>query len=137
MSPYSYQARGYFKKSSKSGFYYNGLDELPVFELGREIRYHADFAPLGANVNFITIRNNKIYIRTYERGVEDETLACGTGSVASAAISFLKYGVEPPVSLITKSGKELIVDFIKEQNVIKNVSLTGPAVVTFKGEFFY
>lgn len=113
------------------------LENLPVFELGKELRYSPYFTPDGTNVNFIKIENNNVFIRTYERGVEDETLACGTGSVASAIVSFLNFGIEPPVSLITRSGKELLVDFSTDGNEIKNVSLTGPAIVTFKGDFFY
>jgi len=119
--------------------FFPGLDIeiLPVYELGKELRYSKFFAPKGANINFIKIIKNKVYIRTYERGVEDETLACGTGSVASAIISFLKFGIEPPVTLVTRSGKELKVDFSSDGDMIKNVSLTGPAIITFNGDFFY
>jgi len=113
------------------------IDSFPVFKLGNEIRYSHYFYPGGVNVNFIQIEKDKVYIRTYERGVEDETLACGTGSVASAIIAFLNYGIEPPVTLVTKSGRELLVDFCAEGNIIKNVSLTGPAIITFNGDFFY
>lgn len=119
--------------------FFPGLDieNVPVYELGKELRHSSVFAPKGANINFITIHNNKVYIRTYERGVEDETLACGTGSVASAIIAFLRFGIKPPVTLVTRSGKELIVDFSANGEMIENVSLTGPAIMTFKGDFFY
>ena len=90
---------------------YNDINEFPVFNLGREIRYHKDFSPSGTNVNFIQIKEDKIYIRTYERGVEDETLACGTGSVAAAYISYLNYNLTPPITLLTRGGDELIVNF--------------------------
>ena len=126
-----------FNSEGNPEFPESDIDKLPVFELGKELRYCSTFAPKGSNINFISIKDGKVYIRTYERGVEDETLACGTGSVASAIISFLNYGVEPPVTLVTRSGKELLVDFSAEGNVIQNVSLTGPAIVTFKGDFFY
>jgi diaminopimelate epimerase len=76
---------------------YNNLDEFPVFQLGKEIRYHKDFSPEGANINFIKITNRKIYIRTYERGVEDETLACGSGSAAAALIGFFNEELNPPI----------------------------------------
>jgi diaminopimelate epimerase len=117
------------------GLFYEDLGGFPVFELGREIRYHKDFAPEGTNVNFIRLIKGKIHIRTYERGVEDETLACGTGSTAAAIISCTLFNLKPPVTLITRGGDELIVDFQVEDQEIKDLSLTGPAVVTFTGEF--
>ena len=113
--------------------FYDNLDDVPVFNMGREIRNLAEF-PKGTNVNFIKIKKNKIYIRTYERGVEDETLACGTGSVASAVISSFNYNVSPPVELVTKSGESLFVDFKVENKSVLNVSLTGSAKEIFKGE---
>ena len=110
------------------------LDNVPVFEIGKEIRYLKEFSPGGTNVNFIMIRDNKVYLRTYERGVENETLACGTGAAASAVIASLKYGISSPVNLVTKGGDELIVDFVLHQNKIKELALTGPAKITFTGE---
>ncbi len=110
------------------------LDNVPVFEIGKEIRYLKEFSPGGTNVNFIMIRDNKVYLRTYERGVENETLACGTGAAASAVIASLKYGISAPVNLVTKGGDELIVDFVLHQNKIKELALTGPAKITFTGE---
>ncbi|MFC2085092.1 diaminopimelate epimerase, partial [Bacteroidota bacterium] len=113
---------------------YNDIDNFPVLELGKEIRYSNDFEPDGTNVNFIKIEKNDIHIRTYERGVENETLACGTGSVASAIIGFKKEMVKPPVNLITRGKNNLIVDFEIINSRFNNISLTGPAEVTFKGE---
>ncbi len=113
---------------------YNNLEDIPVVELGREIRYHSEFAPGGTNVNFIKLSDGKIHIRTYERGVEDETLACGTGVAASAVIGYFALGIKPPVKLVTRGGDELIVDFEEENKNIMNLSLTGPAKVTFTGE---
>jgi diaminopimelate epimerase len=110
------------------------IDDVPVFEIGKEIRYLKEFSPSGTNVNFIMIRDNKVYIRTYERGVENETLACGTGAAASAVIASLKYGISAPVNMVTKGGDELIVDFVLHQNKIKELALTGPAKITFTGE---
>jgi diaminopimelate epimerase len=115
--------------------YFNNLNEVPVFEIGKEIRFHRDFEPIGTNVNFIKIIDNKVYIRTYERGVENETLACGTGATASALIAHYQHKLAPPVHLITKGGDELIVDFSIEGKNINNLSLTGPAKITFTGEF--
>jgi len=113
---------------------YKNINEVPVFELGKEIRNHVDFKPEGANVNFIKIENGKIFIRSFERGVEGETLACGTGIVASALISFFNYKISPSVELVAKSGESLFVDFKVEDKKVKNVSLTGSAKEIFKGE---
>lgn len=110
------------------------IDDFPVYEIGKEIRYSKDFAPQGTNVNFIELSGDVIKIRSYERGVENETLACGTGSVASAIISFIQDKLQPPVKLIAKSGDELIVDFKVEDNRFMNLALTGPAKIIFKGE---
>lgn len=121
-------------KSTNKEIDFTDLNNFPVYKLGKEIRYHKSFNPQGTNVNFIKINENKIFIRTYERGVENETLACGTGSVAAALISSINYKLSPPVSLITYGGDELIVDFRKEDEKFGNVSLTGPAVTVFSGE---
>ena len=112
------------KDPANPKLFYDDLNNFPVFELGREIRYHKDFAPEGANVNFIKLIEGKIYIRTYERGVEDETLACGTGSTAAAVIGSNLFSIKPPVFLITRGGDELIVDFKIEDQKIKDLSLT-------------
>jgi diaminopimelate epimerase len=123
------------KNPADPRLFYDDLNTFPVFELGREIRYHKDFAPEGANINFIKLIDGKIHIRTYERGVEDETLACGTGSTASAVIGSKLFNINPPVYLVTRGGDELVVDFKIEDQNIKDLSLTGPALVTFTGEF--
>jgi len=120
-------------------FYLGGqfasIEDFPVYSFGKEVRYLNDFAPAGTNVNFLEIRNSIIYIRTYERGVEDETLACGTGSAASAIVTYLQKQIPPPLTLVTRGGDKLIVDFSTEDTLIKNVSLTGPAKINFTGEF--
>ena len=113
---------------------YKNIGDVPVFELGREIRNLPEFSPEGTNVNFIKIINGRIFIRTYERGVEAETLACGTGSVAAALVSYFNHKIIPPVELIVKSGESLIVDFKEENQNITGVSLTGSAEEIFKGE---
>jgi diaminopimelate epimerase len=114
---------------------FESLELFPVKQFGKEIRNNKHFEPLGTNVNFISIKDKVIHIRTYERGVEAETLACGTGSVASAMISFLNKKVSPPVKLITKSGENLKVDFEFNNNQFSNVSLTGPAKIVFEGKY--
>jgi diaminopimelate epimerase len=110
------------------------IDELSVINIGREIRFLTDFSPEGTNVNFVEYSEQVIKIRTYERGVEDETLSCGSGSVASAVIAFLEKKLTPPIKLIAKSGDSLLVDFDFVNNEIENLSITGPAKVVYKGE---
>lgn len=113
---------------------FSELNEFPVFELGKEIRHHKDFAPDGLNVNFVKlIDKNSLEIRTFERGVEDETDACGTGSTAAAIVFFALKKCEPPVSLKTKSGEKLTIDFEIIDNKLENLSLTGPAENNFNG----
>ena len=116
---------------------YSDLNTFPVFNLGKEIRYLDDFSPEGTNVNFIKIIENKVYIRTYERGVEDETLSCGTGAVASALAAHFLYDMNSPVSLVTKGGDILTVDFSADNQIVADLSLTGPVKIVFTGEFLY
>jgi len=113
---------------------FSSLDEVPVEKLGREIRYSKEFAPDGTNVNFINVKNEKLYIRTYERGVEAETLACGTGSVAAALICYVKHKLTLPIEIIPKSNEKLFVNFDMENSKVINLSLTGPAKIIFTGE---
>lgn len=113
---------------------FSKISDFPVLQLGREIRYHKDFAPSGTNVNFYMVENDKIFIRTYERGVEDETLACGTGSVATAISAFLNKKISLPISLITWGGETLIVNFDVENRKVSKVTLTGPAKIVFEGK---
>jgi len=110
------------------------LNLQPVSQIGKDIRYNPAFAPGGTNVNFIKFVKGKIHIRTYERGVENETLACGTGAVAAAIIGFRKFEIQPPIILITKGGDELIVNFNIDGSKYFNVSLTGPAKKIYSGE---
>lgn len=113
--------------------YFRNIMDFPVFVLGEEIRYSADFKPGGSNVNFINVIDDVIHIRTYERGVEDETLACGTGSVAAALICCVTDNLKPPIKLKTYGGDYLTVDFEVENQKVKNLSLTGPAKIIFEG----
>ena len=114
-----------------------GLSKVDVAGLGRAIRFHKDFQPKGTNVNFVEVKNqNQIQVRTYERGVENETLACGTGSTASAIISCLLGYAKPPVRVKTSGGEILTVDFKKEQGKITSVTLEGEARFVFEGKLF-
>ena len=110
------------------------LENVDVRGLGSAIRRHELFAPKGANVNFLKERGGQqIAIRTYERGVEDETLACGTGVVASALIFAALKNVGGPVGVLVRGGNELQVGFERAGNQFRKVTLTGPADFVFEG----
>jgi diaminopimelate epimerase len=110
------------------------IDEADVRRDGAAIRHHKFFSPNGTNVNFIEKRGpNKIAIRTYERGVEDETLACGTGIVASALIFAATEESGSPITVLARGGDELQVGFEKMGASFRNVTLTGPAEFIFEG----
>ena len=116
-------------------FFVDDLESTDVFDLGQQTRYHNDFKPAGTNANFICIHSQElIEIRTYERGVENETLACGTGSIASAIVSATLGKVQSPVSVKTASGVVLKIHFDLENDEAKNVYLEGDARVIFAGE---
>ena len=113
--------------------------DLPGTEVvrhGAAIRYHKAFAPAGTNANFATVlAPGHIAIRTYERGVEDETLACGTGMVACALMHHLLDGAPSPIKVDVKGGDTLEIGFEKTgEATFKNVTLTGPADFVFEGE---
>jgi diaminopimelate epimerase len=104
------------------------IEDIDVFELGREIRYHEAFAPAGTNVNFICQQNQgQLAIRTYERGVENETLACGTGSIAAALITSCKTKWPSPINLLTRSGESLTIYFKKDSRIFSDIYLEGDA----------
>lgn len=108
------------------------VEEIDVLSLGRKWRYSGLFGEGGANINFVEIKDNgKIYVRTYERGVENETLSCGTGVTASALASS-SYGCKSPVTVETKGGI-LTVRFQKENEGFSKVWLEGPAEHVFSG----
>ncbi|MEF3167911.1 MAG: diaminopimelate epimerase [Deltaproteobacteria bacterium] len=111
------------------------LDTAPVRELGRAIRFHERFAPAGTNVNFVQVFHpHSIRIRTYERGVEDETLACGTGAAASAIVTSHLSLTKSPVSVLTQGGEELTVHFTTGRDGrIEEVLLEGDAVRVYTG----
>jgi diaminopimelate epimerase len=110
------------------------LETVDVFRIGREIRYHEAFAPEGTNVNFIADRpEGGIAVRTYERGVEDETLACGTGSVAGALVAATKYRRKSPIDVMTRSGVRLTIHFELKEDGFADVFLEGDARVIYEG----
>ena len=110
------------------------LEVVPVREWGAALRHHAEFQPKGTNANFLQVTAEGIAIRTYERGVEDETLACGTGMVACALVHHLLTAAPAPVKVKVKGGDTLEIGFEKSGDTFKNVTLTGPADLVFEGE---
>ncbi len=114
--------------------YVPDADQAMVQSLGAEVRGHAHFGPRGTNVNFVQLGGgNAIRVRTYERGVEGETLACGTGVTASALISAELHGLTLPVRVQVRGGDVLEVSFEKQDGQFANVRLTGPADFAFEG----
>jgi diaminopimelate epimerase len=102
--------------------------------LARPLRYHPDFAPSGTNVNFVKVTGQGIHVRSYERGVEDETLSCGTGVTAAALAFAREKGMHDGEVEVTTSGGELRVKFgSKEKGIFTDIWLEGPAVKVFEG----
>ncbi len=123
--------------------YVDGLNHINVSKIGKIIRYHRRFLPRGTNVDFVEqIKQNFIGLRTYERGVEDETKACGTGSVAAAIVSYCKANPliqevkQAHMKVLTRSQEILDVTFDIHQNQMTNVWLKGSAKFIAQGEFF-
>jgi len=115
----------------------NGIDGINVNYIGRSIRYHKKFSPAGTNVNFVEARGvDTIRIRTYERGVEGETLACGTGSTAAALIFVLKNNLHNLVKVQTQGGEVLKVYFKRIGDKFENVWLEGSVKIVYKGECY-
>ena len=111
------------------------INDINVYNLGREIRFHETFAPAGTNVNFICLqKQGQLAIRTYERGVENETLACGTGSIAAALVTSSETNWQSPINLITRSGESLTIYFTKDGDTFKNVYLEGDARIIYSAQ---
>jgi len=112
----------------------NDIEAAPVQALGRVIRFHPRFMPAGTNVDFVqVIERNQVAVRTYERGVENETLACGTGSIAAVLLSAVKGVVDSPTRVLTRSGEELLVHFTRTNGVFDNIYLEGRVRLVFAG----
>jgi diaminopimelate epimerase len=123
-------------------FFIEDLEGTDVVDLGRQTRYHNDFKPAGTNANFVRLRGafvrgrgaHEIDIRTYERGVEDETLACGTGAIAAAVIAAALGKASSPVAVKTASGSILTIHFELVNGKPRNVYLEGDARLVYSGE---
>lgn len=114
------------------------LDAVDVFNEGKSIRNSQPFAKDGINVNFVQPKSGALHIRTYERGVEAETMACGTGSVAAAIAAYESGLVSSSKNIIINTrGGQLQVSFEKNNGAYHHVTLTGPAEFVFKGSFQY
>jgi diaminopimelate epimerase len=110
------------------------MTSAEVFELGRAFRHDPAFAPEGANINFASIgADGRIYLRTYEKGVEAETFACGTGSVASSVLFAHQGKLTSPTRIVQHGGDELTASFELVPTGAVNVALEGPAAVNFHG----
>ncbi len=114
------------------------INNIDIFNKGQKIRYSEEYKDDGINVNFVKIEDDKtISIRTYERGVEDETFACGTGSVASALTFAEMKNVNSAEFTVNVKGGILKVSFEKNNNVFENIWLTGPAEFVFEGDYIF
>ncbi|MFU8819618.1 MAG: diaminopimelate epimerase [Desulfurivibrio sp.] len=110
------------------------IEQAPVREWGHHFRFHPHFAPAGSNVNFVgLVGENLLKVRTYERGVEDETLACGTGAVASALVAARLGRVASPTRIITSGREELVIHYRLTGEDFSQVRLEGPADFIYEG----
>ncbi|HUM52782.1 MAG TPA: diaminopimelate epimerase [Chitinophagales bacterium] len=112
----------------------NAIDTLEIVEEARKIRYNDEFAKEGINVNFVEEKDDKIYMRTYERGVEGETLSCGTGTVAVALSIAEKHQLSQGKIEIQTPGGILFVSFEKQGTIFTNIWLEGAAQKVFEGD---
>lgn len=113
------------------------LEGLDILSIGRAIRFHSHFSPSGTNADFVKVgQGSQLSIRTYERGVEDETLACGTGVVASALVAAFKGFVKSPVSIQTRGGEVLTVYFEIEGKEVKRVFFEGDVHIIYEAEMW-
>jgi len=104
--------------------------EFDIDSIGKYIRFHKVFEPYGVNVNIYSIEDNKINLRTYERGVEAETGACGTGAVSTAIVCSSKHNIQFPIDIIPPSRQELSVDCkLNKDTSIESVYLIGPSII--------
>ena len=128
---------GYFLDTGSPHFvlFREDVQQTDVFNEGRELRYSELFAPGGANVNFVEVLEPQtIFNRTYERGVEDETLSCGTGSIAAALVhAHIRQNVSSPVTVRTRGGTLKVWFHRGDDPLFGGVMLEGPATAVYEG----
>ena len=112
------------------------LEKIDLMGTGRGIRTHRVFAPRGTNVNFVRVKDGTVWVRTYERGVEGETLACGTGAVAAGILSAVHGTVRPPVPVRTRGGEILTIHFDPDRGGFGEVYLEGDTSWSCDGVIF-
>ncbi len=111
------------------------LDAVPLSEWAPPLRRHVSLGPAGANVDFVSrLGEGRVAMRTFERGVEGETLACGSGAIACARWAMLDAGMESPIGVRTRGGDELWVEFVRGESGLE-ATLTGPAVTVYAGRW--
>jgi diaminopimelate epimerase len=108
--------------------------ETDVYNEGKRLRWSEKFGPGGTNVNFVEIKENSIFVRTYERGVEDETLSCGTGVTASAIATVLSGRFDSTDIAVSTPGGNLTVKFKADSDKFTDIWLSGPATFVFEGK---
>lgn len=114
------------------------ISRVPVETLGRKIRFHETFGIQGTNVTFMSISSDKsVNVRVYERGVEGETLACGTGAVAACVVGALRHGLSSPVQANFRTKESLLISFSHEEKSVSSVSVRGPAKKIGQGYFVF
>lgn len=136
VSDVQFNGRYYFLDTGSPHYveFVDKVAEINVVIEGRKTRYSEPFSPGGTNVNFVEISGDRIFVRTYERGVEDETLSCGTGVTASAIAAYLETGRKD--FKIHTTGGDFRVDFEEENGKFNSVWLKGPAEMVFRGNIF-
>ena len=127
---------GYFLNTGSPHFviFENNIDKIDVNSEGAKIRWSDRFAPGGTNVNFVEAKGKGIYVRTFERGVEEETLSCGTGVTASAIASVLSGHFDTKSVDVKTKGGNLSVSFNASGENISDIWLSGPATFVFEGK---
>lgn len=112
----------------------DSVDRIDIQREGGLLRHHPLFKPSGTNVNFVERRESGLVLRTYERGVEGETLACGTGATAAALALTQMTGASSPICVLTRSGESLRIAFRREGDQFHQIELCGPARCIYQGE---
>ncbi len=127
--------RGYYLNTGVPHFviFSAQVDKIPLKDLGSKIRHHQLFQPQGTNVDFVKVKGDKIWIRTYERGVEDETLGCGTGAVASAIATYINYQLLSPLKVVMRGGEVTVWFEHQGEESFINVFLEGETNLVYQG----